>query len=109
MKRREWIHIALLVTVAVALYAKTLGNGFVWDDWLVHLDSSFKALKPKNISAFFAGGNPYPLSALFNAINYSIWGINAANPRDIWVVLEGSDQRRRRFQPKDVPSDSTSP
>ena len=77
MNRRCAVEMVILAAVSIALFTNTLDNGFVWDDWLVHLDSAYKRLSPSVLVQFFSGGTPYPLSGFFSAVNYSVWGPNA--------------------------------
>jgi protein O-mannosyl-transferase len=67
--------VVTLILLCIGLYANSLGNGFVWDDWLARLHSSTKSLS--YIPHFFLGSTPYPLSATWQTLNFSFWGEGA--------------------------------
>jgi hypothetical protein len=83
----KWWMLATVVAAAVAVYANTLGMGFVWDDVNQILKPSpLRSLE--NIAYFFGNsvtagqqfGNqtPYyrPVFSLSIAVDYSLWGLN---------------------------------
>ncbi|MBI2870296.1 MAG: tetratricopeptide repeat protein [Candidatus Omnitrophica bacterium] len=75
MTQKRWWPVLIPVLISVGLYASSFKNGFVWDDWLVTLDSKGKYIS--NIPDFFTGHTPYPFSAVWQSLNYTAWGDNA--------------------------------
>src|SRR3990170_2378556 len=79
-RTRQYTIIALLVLAAL-VFSDSLKNGFVtWDDNLyvtenaLIRDLSFGGIKA--IFTTFYGGNYHPLTALSNAVEYRLFGLN---------------------------------
>lgn len=76
---RPWV-VALVVIVAAVVFAPTLRNGFLliaFDDQMVIDDPDIQALDRAHLSAIVTasrGGHFIPLSSLWLAVQYRLWG-----------------------------------
>lgn len=61
--------IAILFTMSIALYARTLNHGFVWDDERIHLSNN-QQLITGDLKSFWLK----PYSGMYIPVTYSTWG-----------------------------------
>jgi tetratricopeptide (TPR) repeat protein len=78
----------LVVLVALAVHAGTLGNGFVWDDEVVVLDSSRTLgqvlLSPDEVAPYYR-----PLSRASYFVDRALFGMNPRGHHAVNVALHG--------------------
>lgn len=91
MKFKPFVPYLILSVVVVAVYANTLGHGFVWDDsiFVVHRSGAYKEF---DLSAIFftltANGLEYlPVRDLSYALDFAVWGVNPAGFHISNVIL----------------------
>jgi tetratricopeptide (TPR) repeat protein len=79
-KQATYLLVGILL-ISIFIFSNTFQNQFVeWDDWAYITENELlRDLSPKGIKAIFStfyAGNYHPLTALSNAIDYHIFGLN---------------------------------
>lgn len=72
----------LLAAVVLAVYAPTVGNGFVSDDYLF---LGLAATGPQSVLAYHGGYHYYPLGMALFYLQYLLWGLDPAGFH--WVAI----------------------
>ncbi len=84
--RRIWYGLAAgLALLALAVFANSLGNGFVFDDF----DLVVREGRIRNLSGLsaFIGDSYRPIRTISYAIDYAIWGLNPTGFRVTNIVI----------------------
>ena len=86
MKKKDFLFIFIIIIFGFILYANSLDNSFVWDDWLHIVQNNFikdwgniDKLFSKDYFELSGEGFPLswrPLTTFSYFINYSLWGLN---------------------------------
>ncbi len=87
---RTWILLAAgLVVVVVAVFANSLGNGFVFDD----VDLVVRNARIRNLADLgnFIGDTYRPIRTISYAIDYAVWGLNPTGFRVTNLVIHAAN------------------
>ena len=92
LRRYKWCYVALLMLASAVVFAGTLAYPFIgWDDYAFYLDDpatqSLTLAHLKQICCEARVNVWYPLARLSHALDYALFGENAAASRAINIVL----------------------